>query len=96
MLHWFPCIGQSVGNVTWADVALQINDLPFVSKLVILLQLHIICNYVTSTALSGIVFALKLFASIILLILYDSQGVHVSNKYKMCPDDNLIGSYYHK
>ena len=82
--------------MTWADVALQINDLPFVSKLVILLQLRIICNYVTSTALSGIVFAFKLFASVILLILYGLQGVHVSNKYKMCPDDNLIGSYYHK
>ena len=72
--------------MTWADEDLQINALHFVSKLVILLQLHIICNYVASTALSGIVFAFKLFSSVILLFLTNVvhfMGVAVSNKYQM-------------
>ena len=43
----------SLGNVTWADEDLKNHALHFVSKLVI----FIICNYVASTALSGIAFA---------------------------------------
>ena len=84
--HRLQYILQSVGNVTWADEDLQINALHFVPKLVILLQLHIICNYVSSTALSGTVFVFKLFSHYFLSVLCHTVCFTGSSCVQQVPD----------